>query len=176
MASFASVTLQRGETRVPLTTRISTPADEDENDAQSEISPEAFGIATPPRDCGPAAREAGGSALGDALGSAMAQLAAANATIAGLRAQLGATLAELALRSEMQVLAVKHAALEGKHESQAEIGLLRAERQSAEGSRCAFGGAVGPQGPSGRRRASRNSGRGADFNTFGGNIGSGLSA
>ena len=130
MASSAAVTPQRGETRVPFTTRVSTPADEDENNAHSEISPEALGIATPPRDPGPAASEAGGSALGDALGSALAQLAAANATIADLRAQLGAILVELALRSEMQVLAAKNAALEAKHESQADIGLLRAERQS----------------------------------------------
>ena len=130
MASSAAVTLQRGETRVPFITRVSTPPDEDGNDAQSEMSPEAFGIATPPRDPGPAASEAGGSALGDALGSALAQLAAASATIAYLRAQLGATLAELAMRSEMQVLAVKNAALEAKHDSQAEIGLLRSERQS----------------------------------------------
>ena len=125
-------TPQRGEMPRPPQ-KASTPVDnEGGDDAGSEISPEAFGIATPPRDPGPAASEAGGPALGDALSNALAQLAAANATISDLNAQLGAARAELAMRSEMQGLAVKNAALEAKHESQAEIGLLRAERQSLQ--------------------------------------------
>ena len=73
--------------------------------------------------------EAGGSGLGDALASAMGQLATAHASIAELQAQLGAARAELAVRAQLHDAVLKSAVLEAKHEMQAEVSALRVERQ-----------------------------------------------
>ena len=108
---------QRGEFAPPLGTL--------------EPSPEAFGIATP-LDPGPSATEAGGSGasgLSNAFPALTVQLAAANATITELNAQLAAARAELTLRSRLRDMAVKNAALEAKQAMQAEIGALHVGRQ-----------------------------------------------